>query len=148
MEAARSNRWIKRLLIASLAVNLFAGGLFFMRHAMMGPPRHPGELLPRLIADLGSGLAEPDRSALQRTFKAHEGEIADRAAAARSARDAIREAMAHEPFDREALKSSLAEADARDVAMRQTLQQMLLDTATEISPEGRRKLAASRPFQR
>jgi uncharacterized membrane protein len=101
-----------------------------------------------LVEELAAGLAEPDRATLQRIVKAHEPEIKQRSAEAMQARTGIRGAMVGEPFDAAALTAAVNEAGARDAAMRMAIERVLLEAATQVSPDGRRKLAAWRPLRR
>jgi uncharacterized membrane protein len=142
----RTVRWRSVILVISLAVNLFFAGLFVTRHAF-GPPRGPDAMLARLIDELGTGLSDPDRATLRDVFGAHEAEIKERSAQAMQSRAGIRAAMVVEPFDPAALNAAVAEASARDLAMRQAVERMLVEAATRVSPEGRRKLASWRPLQ-
>jgi len=140
-------RWRSLVLVISLAMNLFFGGLMVARHAF-GPPRGPDAMLARLIGDLSSGLSERDRATLRRIFDAHEAEIKERSAKAVGARASVRTAIGAEPFDPAVLTATLEDANARDTVMRRAIKRMLLEAAIEVSPEGRRKLATWRPLQR
>jgi len=142
-----SPRWLYAVLIASLALNLFLGGRFFA-YRIMGPLHGPEAMLPHLIEDIGSELAQPDRDALQRAYQAHKADIKTRADDLRNARDHIREAMLSDPFDRDALSAAMADARDKDMALHKALEDMLFEAASEVSPEARHKLAASRPLAR
>jgi uncharacterized membrane protein len=142
----RRIRWRSVILVLSLAANLFFAGLFVTRHAF-GPPRGPDSMLARLIGELGAHLSDPDRATLQRVFDAHQAEIKQRSAQAMQSRAGIRAAMVAEPFDPAALTAAVDEASARDQAMRRAIEHMLLEAATQVSPDGRGKLAAWRPLQ-
>jgi uncharacterized membrane protein len=142
----RTVRWRPVVLVLSLAVNLFFAGLFVTRH-VFGPPRGPDAALARLIGELGGQLSAPDRATLQRVFATHEAEIKERGEQAMQSRAAIRAAMVAEPFDSTALTAAVAEAGARDMAMRRAIERMLVEAATLVSPEGRSRLAASRPLR-
>jgi uncharacterized membrane protein len=142
----RTVRWRSVVLVLSLAVNLFFAGLFVTRH-VFGPPRGPDAMLARLIGELGGQLSAPDRAALQRVFATHEAEIKERGEQAMQSRAAIRAAMVAEPFDSTALTAAVAEAGARDMAMRRAVERMLVEAAMLVSPEGRSRLAASRPLR-
>jgi uncharacterized membrane protein len=134
-------RWRSILLVVSLALNLFFGGMFVARHAF-GPPRGPDAMLSRLAEELGAGLSDADRATLQGVLKSHGATIKERAADAMHARAGIRAAMTAEPFDAHLLAAAVDDASARDTAMRKALEQMLLDAATQISQKG---AASSRP---
>jgi len=135
------------VLIVSLALNLFLGGRF-LAHRIMGPPHGPEVMLPHLIEEIGSGLAQPDREALQRVFQAREADIEARANDLRDARDHIREAMLSDPFDRDALNAAMTHARDKDMALHKALEDMLFEAVNEVSPEARHKIATSRPLAR
>jgi uncharacterized membrane protein len=142
-----SARWLFVLLLVSLAVNLFFGGLVVARH-VMAPPHPPEPRLPRLVEDLARHLAPADAAILHRVFAAHTAEIEERSANAAQARDRIRQAMSREPFDPAALRASFEDARSKDMDLRRAVQDVLLEAATAVSPDGRGKLAAARPLQR
>lgn len=142
----RRVRWRSIVLLLSLAANLFLAGLFISRHAF-GPPRGPDAMLARLIGELGADLSAPDRATLRRIFAAHEAEIKLRGEQAMQSRAAIRAAIVAELFDPAALTAAVEEASTRDLAMRRAVERMLVEAATQVSPEGRGRLAAWRPLQ-
>ncbi len=74
-------------------------------------------MLPHLIDDLASVLAEPDTNVLRQVFRAHESEIRARSADVRRAHDGVRDALDKEPFEQSALLAALDEAKARDAAL-------------------------------
>lgn len=142
----RTVRWRSVILVLSLAANLFIAGLFVTRH-LFAPPRGPDAMLTRLIGELGTQLDAADHTTLQRIFGTHEAAIRERAVAARQARAGIRAAMVAEPFDPAALTAAVDAAAAGDLAMRRAIEGMLVEAATQVSPEGRARLAAWRPLQ-
>jgi uncharacterized membrane protein len=145
---ARS-RWLAIALLASLGVNLFFAGQFSARRAFgpPPPPPDPAIMLPRLIDDLASVLAAPDTNVLRQVFRLHETEIRQRSADIRRAHDGVRDALDHEPFEPAALLAALDEVKAKDAALREVMQQALLETVTQISPEARHKLASWGPMR-
>ena len=147
MTTAPSRLIFSVVLIVSLALNLFLGGRF-LAHRIMGPPHGPEAMLSHLIADIGSGLAQPDRDALQKVFQAHEADIKARADDLREARDHIREAMLSDPFDGDALNAAMTHARDKDMALHKALEDMLFEAASGVSPEARHKIATSGPLAR
>jgi uncharacterized membrane protein len=147
MAFLRPVRWRPVVLVLSLAVNLFFAGLFATRH-VFAPPRGPDAMLARLIGELGAHLSDPDRATLQRVFDAHEAEIKERSSEAMRSRAGIRTAMVAQPFDPAALSAAVDIAGGHDLAMRRAVERMLLEAATQVSADGRGKLAAWRPLQR
>ena len=141
-------RWLVIALLVSLGLNLFFAGRFSARHAMgPPPPPDPAVMLPHLIDDLASVLAEPDTNVLRQVFRAHESEIRARSADVRRAHDGVRDALDKEPFEPSALLAALDEVKAKDAALRQVMQDALVETATKISPEARHKLASWGPMR-
>lgn len=59
--------------------------------------------------------------------------------------DRAHAALAAEPFDRQALEAAFEESRARHRALETAVQAMVLETAGELSPEGRRRLLRHRP---
>jgi uncharacterized membrane protein len=146
--AASRWRWLVIALLVSLGVNLFFAGRFSARHAMgPPPPPDPSVMLPHLIDDLASVLAEPDTNVLRQVFRSHESEIRARSADVRRAHDGVRDALDKEPFEQTALLAALDEAKAKDAALRQAMQAALVETAMKISPEARHKLASWGPMR-
>jgi uncharacterized membrane protein len=139
-------RWRSVILVVSLALNLFFAGLFVARHAF-GPPRGPDAMLSRLSGEFAADLAEPDRATVRRIVKAREAEIKQLSLDAMQARAGIRAAMVSEPFDAGALGAAVDKAGASDVAMRGAIERMLVEAATQVSPDGRRTLAEWRPLR-
>jgi len=147
----RPSRW---LLIGSLALNLFFIGTLvsLAARAYVLPGQPVATERPRTAAARIERLAAPlptaDADKLRAAFRARE-------AAAEGARDALNKAyeraqaaLRAEPFDPSALRAALAEARAARPAYDQVMQEILLTGASEMSVEGRKRLAdwpASRP---
>jgi uncharacterized membrane protein len=145
--ASSRSRWLVIVLLASLGVNLFFAGRFSARHTFGPPPPDPATMLPHLIDDLASVLAEPDTNVLRQVFRSHEAEIRARSAAVRRAHDSVRDALDHEPFEEATLLAALDDVKAKDEALREVMQQAMIETATKISPEARHKLASWGPMR-
>ena len=140
----RSSRW---LLVGSLALNLFFVATIAslaVRHYVMPAPQAVTER-PRTAAARIDRLAAPlpaaDAEKLRTAFRARE-------AAAEGARDALNRAFERvqttlrtQPFDPAQLRAVLAEVRTARPAYEQVMQEIYLSAATEMSPEGRAKLA-------
>ena len=134
-----SPRLLLLVLVASLAANAFLGGRYLAHR--MSRPSGPEAMLTHLVEDMGSELSQPDREALRRIFDSHHAEIKSRAADLEAARQRVREAIIAEPLDRAHRHGG---GRANDVDLHRALEDMLFEAATEISPEGRTKLATFR----
>ena len=131
------------LLVGSLALNLFFVGAAIAL-AMQQPPapaapldRSPAARIDRLAATLPG----PDAKVLYAQFQAAEPTIENDRAASRRAQEVVRQTLKAETFDPAATDAALsALRDARRAVWR-TLHGALLKAATEMSPEGRARLA-------
>lgn len=131
------------LLVGSLALNLFFVGAAIAM-ALQQPPapaapldRSPAARIDRLAATLPG----PDAKVLYAQFQAAEPAIEIDRAASRRAQDAVRRTLTAHTFDPAAADAALtALRDARR-AVWHTLHGALLQAATQMSPEGRSRLA-------
>jgi uncharacterized membrane protein len=140
----RSSRW---LFVGSLALNLFfvgTIGALAVRHYVMPVPPATTER-PRTAAARIDRLAAPlpaaDAEKLRTAFRARE-------AAAEGARDTLNRAFERvqtvlrtQPFDPAQLRAALADVRTARPAYEQVMQEIYLSAATDMSPEGRAKLA-------
>lgn len=138
-----SGRWGRAVCVASLALNLFLIGYLVGRAFDVWPtkPKRAEAFIERLAARL------PERDAeIVRRAAAARGLAIDRLAeAARESRRRVHAALAAEPFDRQGLEAAFEESRARHRALETAVQAMVLETAGELSPEGRRRLLRHRP---
>lgn len=143
-----SSRWLVALvLISSLGINLFLAGILLGRHFVGPPPRNPEIMLGRMVDRLSASLNPSDRTVVQRAFEAHRRDFADHFAALGHARLAIGRAMSAEPFDREALRMAFDNLDAQRAALAGVFRAVLLEVASDISPQGRQSLARQDPLR-
>lgn len=131
------------LLVGSLALNLFFVGaaiaLALQQPPAPAPPldRSPAARIDRLAATLPG----PDAKVLYAQFQAAEPAIEVDRTASRRAQDTVRRTLTADPFDPAAADAALAALrDARRAVWR-TLHGSLLLAATQMSPEGRSRLA-------
>jgi uncharacterized membrane protein len=150
-DGPRGNRWMRLapvLLLVSVALNLLLVGAFLGRWTMpMHPPPPPGPagMMRHMIDDLGRSLSDADRAVLEKAYRSHAGALEDQGAEHRAAFDAIRQALAAEPFDRAAVERAMDAAAKLDAEQREAVGRTILDAASSMSPEGRHRLAGWRP---
>lgn len=137
-----NNRWLVIGLIVSGAINLFligtAVGVLALgaRLAQAGPnnaPR-PGQEIMRAAAVLPPEEARKVRQAIRREAIAAQPQV-------RASRQARRQAWldgAGESFDPPQVKAALADARARDIAIRARIENQVVDLAAGLTPEQRR----------
>lgn len=139
----------RRLLIASLALNLFFAGVALA--VVMRAPHKPLSLpapnvedrSPRVRIDrLAAPLPMADARLLLGRFAAANGRLVEAEAASRAAQERARAALLATPFDPAAVRSALAGLrDARrDVWF--LVHGVIIDAALQMSPEGRARIAA------
>lgn len=131
--------WRTRLLWLSIAGNLFAGALIGA-HMATGRPVGSGGLegvVERMARDLPPADAERFRAVL-----AHERPWYDLARRTMDdSREALSQAIAHQPYDEAAVRARMQEWQARWVETSSRFGESLLSAISSLSPEGRTRLA-------
>lgn len=140
-------------LLISIALNVLllaaiATGLWARRH---GPP--PGDQAFRLPHPaLVEHVVPPvDRAIVREIYAKHRREFRTRIGAMRRARREVRDALAADPFDGEALAARLATLREREATVATAAHAVLGELAARVSPEGRAalvKLATERERRR
>ncbi len=131
------------LLVGSLALNLFFVGAAIALALQQAPaPAPPPDRSPAARIDrLAATLPAPDAKVLYAQFQAAEPAIEIDRAASRRAQEDVRRALTADTFDPATADTALsALRDARRAVWR-TLHGALLLAATDMSPEGRARLA-------
>ncbi|MFG1249604.1 periplasmic heavy metal sensor [Xanthobacter flavus] len=139
----------RRLLVASLALNLFFAGLALA--VVMRAPHKPVSFAspnvedrsPRVRIDrLAATLPMTDARLLLTRFGAANGKLVEAEAASRAAQERAREAFLAMPFDPTAARAALSGLrDARrDVWS--IVHDVIIDAAGQMSPDGRARIAA------
>lgn len=133
-----SGRWGRAMCVASLVLNLFLVGYLIGRVLDVWPakPRRAEAFVERLAAR----LPERDAAVVRRAVTARAPSIDALVEATRESRRAVRAALTAEPFDRQALEAALQESRARHHALETAVQAIVLETAGELTPEGRGRL--------
>ena len=144
----RSARLVPILLVLSVAVNVLLVGVFIGRWTTPSgppPPGGPAGMMRYMIDDMGRDMSPADRAILSNVYQAHASLLQDRWAEHRGALDAIRRAMGAQPFDRGVLERAMESASQLDAAERDAVGQTLVDAASQMSAEGRQRMAGWQP---
>jgi uncharacterized membrane protein len=148
--------WPRLVLIASLALNLFAAGalataLATDRGWLPGLRSHarPGRLIglpnPR---QLRAALPESGQRALDDALRAHGAEIRRRIHDLAAARLEVAAAIRAEPFERAGLDAALARLREREAAVAVATQAMMAELVERLDAEGRARVADLLPPRR
>ena len=145
----RSGKWLAVALTASLAINVFLGGLFIGRWmgpspvlADRGPPR--GERPVQAMIDrMSNALDAADRTTFEATMDRHRPRLAASSAEFREARRRTVEFMSAEPFDAAKLEAAMRQLRDRNLEFQTSLHAALIDAATALPPAARHKIAAA-----
>jgi uncharacterized membrane protein len=133
----RSEKWLLAGLGLSLAANgLLAAIIFF----------HPGHHGGRHGPDVRMGrieqhLSQQSLDVLRASVDSHRDQLREEFGALRDARGDIADALATEPFDREALEAAFARVDERQDAIQATIRKSFIDAAGKLPVAERVKLA-------
>ncbi len=131
------------LLTISLAVNLFAIGIFIGVVVVGGGPWPRGETFgPNLQASPAFMMLEPaTRQMAIEMFQETEDQLREETRALRRAQRAVVRAMGAEPFDPAAARTALAELRARGDAVQSLLHNYLVDLGSNLSEDERERLS-------
>lgn len=146
---SRSGKWLAAALTASLAVNVFLGGLFVGR--WMGPsPVLADRGSPRterpvqaMIDRMSGSLEARDRAMFETVMDRHRQGLTAAGVAFREARRRTVEVMSAEPFDRPTVEKAMGDLRERNQEFQRTLHIALIDAAAALPPEARQKIAAA-----
>jgi uncharacterized membrane protein len=140
--------WSRRLLLASLALNLFFVGAWAAltwRHY----GQHHGPWTPQTrIERLAAALPAADADKLRAEFRTHAADIEAATRSFQQAQRRMREVLRADPFDPEALRARMADARAARLKLDEALQDVIATASAAMTPEGRRKLADWTPYRR
>lgn len=142
-------------LFASVALNLFIGGLLVGRHGPFGwhpgPPPHGDphggpragkDRIERMEAWLMDDLSEDARPVVRRLIAEHRAAIEGERAEHHEARERVRATLAAEPFDPDAYRAALDAVSAAHASRRDGMHAFMIELAAELSAEDRKALAA------
>lgn len=142
------SRVIAIALFASLALNLFLGGVMVGRWLAPQPPAAAFEAggFGGLIANMRAAAAmlpAEQQAALREAMGHHRTEIRQELIALRDARQAALATLAGEPFDRGATEAAFVELQMRSQAVQTAIHEAMLDAAERLPVEARRHLVES-----
>ena len=135
------------LLLVSLGLNLFLGGLLLGRDAGGSLPLRPGLAGGGMRAALEQLLTElppDDRAVMRGGFEAHRTDIVDHVQGLRQARQQVARLLKAATFDAAATAAAMQVVRERTNALQEAMQSVVLQTAPQLSPAGRATLAAPR----
>ena len=135
------------VLVVSLGINLFLGGLMLGRDFGGGLPVRPGLAGGGMRAALEQLLKElppDDRDIMRDAFEGHRADIVDRVQALRQARQQVARLLKAASFDTAAATAAMQTVRERTSALQQAMQAVVLQTAPLLSQAGRQTLAAPR----
>jgi len=139
-----SSRW---LLLGSLALNLFfigiGGALLMQGYGSAAPARQSwnSRSVTERIERISQRLPGEDAARLKGAFQARRDALESARTIYRERQEAFRSALRREPFELDALKTSLADMRAARQAFDLQFHDFFAQQAAEMSPAGRHKLA-------
>ncbi len=140
MNGIRSRRWAIAL-VASLALNLFMGGMFVASWGIQSGLGDDAAPNPFAVFWARDSLGKPAGAMLRRVWGRHAAEFRPRVREMRAARRHVSESLAADDFDRLALTEALADLRAKTLASQSAMHAALVDLAGELTVEERRNLA-------
>jgi uncharacterized membrane protein len=144
-----AGQWSRRILLVSLALNLFFVGAWAALAWRHYSERQHGAWTPAMrIERLAAALPAGDAEKIRAEFRAHMGAIEAATAAFREAQHRMRDALRAEPFNPDALRAAMADARAARGKLDEALQNVIATASAGMTPEGRRKLADWTPNRR
>jgi len=133
-----SSRW---LLLGSLALNLFFVGVAVaMAIRAPAPPAWDRNVFVR-VEHIANTLPPADADLLRGQINANRQLIDEMQTKYHTAQDSIHEALRHEPFDVNALRSAMVQTRSARQAFDQVIQGVFAFSAAQMSPAGRKALA-------
>ncbi|MBK1837035.1 periplasmic heavy metal sensor [Azospirillum sp. YIM B02556] len=139
-------RWPWFLLVASLALNMLAGGFVVARAFLPPPPPPPGpeHMLERVVDEVSRRLSPADAAILRKALDDARPLFVRMRASREEFAPRLRMELMANPFDAVRMKAMFDSVHTRDATLRDELETRLVDTLSRLSPEGRLRLAESR----
>jgi len=136
----RSARGLAILLVLSVAVNLFLGGMLAGRITGQAARESP---IRQNIREMLAPLPEEKRALVQKEIRAEMPRVREQFTALQAARAALAEEMVKPVPDNAALERGFAEVQARTAAIGTTLQRAIQRALPSLSQEERRAMVAA-----
>ncbi len=134
-----TGRRFQIVLFVSLALNLFLAG--FLAARWLAPAWHEERRGPEAIAErLTSRLSGADAEVMRAAFQANQPKLASLFGELQQARREVRQRLAAQPFDPDALAKAVADLRVKQAAFFSALQDTILPAVGKLSPEGRSHL--------
>jgi uncharacterized membrane protein len=145
----KSRPWVLVLLVVSLALNLFLGGLMAgrwfsgphhrapMAAAERGPAGEPNRILQRMAAT----VPPEHRGAFEAAIAKHHERIVQAATQSREARERVRDILRKEPFDRASLDLAFENVRVHNMALQSEIQAAIAEAASQLPPDARQRLS-------
>jgi Spy/CpxP family protein refolding chaperone len=134
----RGGRWG---LWASLALNVFLAAIIVAHLVAHRGPGHGAAGFGARIDRMAASLPATDGDRLRAAFTARADRVDEAVKSFRQAMAAVRRALRAEPFDPTAHRYAMAETRAKRAAIEEELQAVVAAAATEMTAEGRARLA-------
>jgi uncharacterized membrane protein len=135
---ARFSRWLPLLFLASLAGNVFLGGIMVAdRRPTASPGSDPVRALDRVVAQLPAD----DAAIVRRAIDGRGQILAAERDRRKDFRHAVSAVLRAEPFDREALVRVIDAYEKEEAVFRQRMRAGFIDAASTVSADARRQIA-------
>jgi uncharacterized membrane protein len=144
---AQSRAW-RGIVLWSLALNVFliCGIAAFLLSSSLQKPVHASGGGPaRQFEMLASRLPPEDATVLRTEYGKKSEAIEEAHSAAHRTRDAVRAALSAEPYEIEATRKAISEAEAAHLRLDSLLQDVIASAAGKMTSAGRGKLADFQP---
>jgi uncharacterized membrane protein len=145
-QPAARPRW---LLLGSLALNLFFIGVAVALaiRAPSAPPTYDRDVFVR-IDRLAASLPAADAAILRAEIESNRAAVQEAQRGHRAAQNVIRDALRHDPFDPQAVRTAMAQTRVARQTFDQVIQGVVASAATKMSQAGRNALADWPPGRR
>jgi len=136
-------KWILVLLAASLAVNLFIGGVILGRQfrAEDGPRGAPRERVEFNLRRLAAYLPESEQDALREILQDHRRSLRTHFRDMRQSEQRIKDLLGAESVDLPALEAALESHQAKAEELKAPLRDIILNVVAKLDQETRKALA-------
>lgn len=140
---ARTPRWLKALLAASLAVNLLIAGLAIGAMLRHGGKNENGRFMGATMRTTLLAAPEARKEEIEAVIEARQEQFRTRLAAVKKARTAVQGALLADPYDDQALSEALDGLSAATTAMRALSREGFLEVVNMLGDEERKEFAAA-----